>query len=314
MNYSIVFPGQGSQSVNMFAEFTEEYGSEVADTFAEASEVLGYDLAALVRDNPNDKLNQTEFTQPAMLTVGIIAWRIWQEQGGAEPLMMAGHSLGEYTALVAAEVMTFADAVKLVAERGRLMQEAVPAGQGAMAAILGLENDQVKTICEEVAGNDVVEAVNFNSPGQVVVAGSAAAVQRAIDKATNGGAKNAVLLPVSVPSHSSLMVPAAEKLADHIDAVKIQLPKTPVLHNIDASAKEDVAAIKDALQRQLYSPVRWADTIENMAEQGVEVVVELGPGKVLAGLCRRIDRNLKAIPVNSLKGLQKAVDAIEDLS
>lgn len=313
MNYAIVFPGQGSQAVNMFAEFAQEYAAEVAETFTEASDALGYDLAAVVRDNPDDKLNQTEYTQPAMLTVGVIAWRIWQEQGGADPLMVAGHSLGEYTALVVANALKFSDAVKLVSERGRLMQAAVPQGQGAMAAILGLDDSVIVDICAEVAQGEVVEAVNFNSPGQVVIAGGAAAVDRAIEKLTSAGAKRAVKLPVSVPAHSSLMQPAAEQLAQHIAQLELLSPSIPVLHNIDAQKRDNAADIAEALRLQLHSPVRWVDTVETMAKQGVEVVLEFGPGKVLAGLCRRIDRNLKAIALDSLSGLQKAVDAVEEL-
>jgi [acyl-carrier-protein] S-malonyltransferase len=314
MNYAVVFPGQGSQAVNMFAEFREEYESEVAETYAEASEVLGYDLEALVRDNPDDKLNQTEYTQPALLTVGVIAWRIWQEQGVTDPLMLAGHSLGEYSSLVAADVISFADAVALVAERGRLMQQAVPAGEGSMAAILGLDDSVIQDICTEAAQGGVVEAVNFNSPGQVVIAGDHQAVERAIALASSSGAKRAIALSVSVPSHSSLMVPAAEKLAEIMATIKFAPPKIPVLHNIDAQMREEPAAIIDALRHQLHNPVRWVDTVQLMAKQGTELILEFGPGKVLAGLCRRIDRNLKAIAMDSPAGLQKAIDAIEDLS
>ena len=314
MNYAIVFPGQGSQAVNMFAEFSKEYATEVSEAYAEASDVLGYDLAALVRENPDDKLNQTEFTQPAMLTVGVIAWRIWQEEGIASPVMIAGHSLGEYTSLVVAEAITFADALALVAERGRLMQSAVPSGEGAMAAILGLSGGVIQDICREVANGEVVEAVNFNSPEQVVIAGGASAVDRAIERATKAGAKRVVKLPVSVPSHSSLMLPAAEKLAEYISKLKIVCPKIPVLHNIDAATRDNTDAIVEALRLQLHSPVRWADTVQVMAKQGVEVVLEFGPGKVLAGLCRRIDRNLQAVSVDSVASLQKAVNAIEELA
>jgi [acyl-carrier-protein] S-malonyltransferase len=280
----------------MLKELAAEHG-EVVETYGEASAVLGYDLWDVVQNGPAEKLNSTDVTQPAMLAAGIAVWRVWQAGKGPQPAVMAGHSLGEYSALVAAGSLGFTDAIRLVAERGRLMQESVPAGTGAMAAILGLEDDAIVQLCAEAAGDEVVEAVNFNSPGQVVVAGDKAAVERAVSLAKERGAKRAVMLPVSVPSHCALMKPAADKLAAVLQDVEVQSPVIPVINNVDVAAPTDPAAIRDALVRQLYNPVRWVGIIRKMAAEGVDRLIECGPGKVLTGLNKRIDRNMTALPV-----------------
>jgi [acyl-carrier-protein] S-malonyltransferase len=269
----------------------------VKKTFAEASQVLGYDLWQIVEQGPEDRLNQTQITQPAMLTAGVAVWRIWRSRGGAAPAYMAGHSLGEYTALVCADALTFTDAVRLVADRGRFMQEAVPTGQGGMAAILGLDDEAVRKVCQEAAEGEVLEAVNYNSPGQVVVAGSAAAVARGAERARAVGAKRAVILPVSVPSHCRLMHPAAERLGARLREIDIRTPVVPVLHNVHVQSEASADAIRDALVRQVESPVRWVETIQTMVARGVDRLVECGPGKVLAALNRRIDKRAETLPV-----------------
>lgn len=309
MSLAFVFPGQGSQSVGMLAELAEAQ-TLVRDTFAEASEALGYDLWKVVSEGPADELNQTHITQPAMLSAGIAVWRIWQAQGGAAPAVMAGHSLGEYSALVAAGSLAFADAVTLVAERGKLMQEAVPAGTGSMAAILGLEDAKVIEVCAQAEEGEVVAAVNFNASGQVVIAGHVAAVERAVELAKEAGAKRAVVLPVSVPSHCELMKPAAEKLAERLAAITIASPAIPVINNVDVSKADSADAIRDALVRQLYSPVRWVETIQAMEGEGVDTLVECGPGKVLVGLNKRIVRGMTALPLFDPAGLEKALGEI----
>ncbi len=296
MSLAIVFPGQGSQSIGMLKSFYDDY--ELAqDAFAQASAVLDYDLWKLISAGEADALNRTEVTQPAMLTVGYISWMIWQQNGGKTPVCMAGHSLGEYTALVCSGAIQFEDAIGLVAERGRLMQQAVPEGEGAMAAILGLDDERVITACRDAAQGEVVAAVNFNSPGQVVIAGQKTAVQRAIDLLKETGAKRALMLPVSVPSHCQLMMSAAQQLGEKLNTIEIQEPAIPVLHNVDVHSHSNGDDIRQALQQQLYNPVRWVDTIETMKTQGVDSIVECGPGKVLVGLCKRIDKNIKAMPV-----------------
>jgi [acyl-carrier-protein] S-malonyltransferase len=306
MSLAIVFPGQGSQSVGMLKAFYDEY--ELARVaFEQASSVLGYDLWKLVSEGETDDLNRTEVTQPAMLTVGYISWKIWQQRGGKTPDFMAGHSLGEYTALVCAGAIQFEDAIGLVAERGKLMQEAVPEGQGAMAAILGLDNDQVIAACSDAAQGEVVEAVNFNSPGQVVIAGQKTAVQRAIDLLKETGAKRALMLPVSVPSHCQLMLTAAGKLGETLNSIDITEPAIPVLHNVDIISHSNGNDIRQALQQQLNNPVRWVETIQSMTAQGVDTVVECGPGKVLVGLCKRIDKTIKAMPVFDPESLDAAL-------
>jgi len=259
----------------------------VLDTFGEASEALGYDLWALTQQGPEEQLNQTDKTQPAILTASIALWRLWQAEGGANPAFVAGHSLGEYSALVAAGSIAFADAVKLVERRGQLMQQAVPAGQGGMAAILGLEDADVLAACAEAAQGDVVSAVNFNAPGQVVIAGSAAAVERAIEACKARGAKRAMALPVSVPSHCALMKPAAERFAESVEALSWQAPQIPLVQNVSAAVVSDLATLKADLLAQLYSPVRWVESMVRLSEQGVTDLVECGPGKVLSGLNKR---------------------------
>lgn len=285
MKFAFFFPGQGSQSVGMMQGFGNQ--AVVRNTFAEASEVLGQDLWRMVSE-PNEELNQTANTQPLMLTAGIAAWRAWLEAGGAQPVVMAGHSLGEYTALVASGALEFSAALPLVRYRAEVMQGAVAEGVGAMAAILGLDDDAVRAVCAEAAQGEVLEAVNFNSPGQVVIAGHKAAVERGMEAAKGKGAKRALILPVSVPSHCALMKPAADKLAAYLADVAIAAPKVPVLHNADVASYSDAASIKDALVRQLHSPVRWVETVQAVAAQGITQAAECGPGKVLAGLNKRI--------------------------
>ncbi|QUJ68363.1 ACP S-malonyltransferase [Photobacterium sp. GJ3] len=303
--FAIVFPGQGSQAVGMLAELAEQYES-VQQTFAEASEVLGYDLWALVQNGPAEALNETHRTQPALLTASVAIWRVWQAEGGAQPAVLAGHSLGEYSALVCAGVLDFKDAVKLVELRGQLMQEAVPAGVGAMSAIIGLENDAIATACEEAAQGEVVAPVNFNSPGQVVIAGHKAAVERANELCKAAGAKRALPLPVSVPSHCELMKPAAEKLAQALESVAFNTPAIPMINNADVATETDPAAIKLALVKQLYGPVRWTESVERMAAEGVELLLEVGPGKVLTGLTKRIVKSLNGAAVNDSASLAAA--------
>ena len=287
------------------------YSPIVSETFGEASDALGFDLWNMVSEGPAEALNQTQNTQPAMLCAGVTVWRIWQQEGGASPSVMAGHSLGEYSALVCAGAIDFRDAVCLVADRGRFMQEAVPSGAGGMAAILGLEDDQVRQICQAAAGNEVVEAVNFNSPGQVVIAGDKAAVDRACDLAKEAGAKRALPLPVSVPSHCSLMKPAAERLKESLMGMQILTPQIPVLHNVNVMEAADAEAIRARLVEQLYSPVRWVETIQSMGARGVMQVLEAGPGKVLTGLIKRIDRNLSGMAVFSPDSMKSALEALK---
>jgi [acyl-carrier-protein] S-malonyltransferase len=289
MNFAFVFPGQGSQSVGMLAELAAT-GPIVRETFDDASAVLGYDLWQLIQQGPEERLNTTEFTQPAMLTAGVATWRLWQRQGGPAPAWVAGHSLGEFTALVCAEALELAPALELVAFRGKAMQEAVPRGTGAMAAILGLEDAQIEAACREAAQGAVVEPVNFNSPGQVVIAGQAEAVQRAMEAARTRGAKRAVLLPVSVPSHSRLMLPAARRLEERLASVQIKAPRIGYLSAVDATRYQDPEGIRKLLARQLASPVRWTDTVRALAAAGVAQIIECGPGKVLTGLNRRIEK------------------------
>ncbi|HGN6306562.1 TPA: ACP S-malonyltransferase [Neisseria gonorrhoeae] len=288
MSFAFFFPGQGSQSLGMMNGFAEH--AIVKNTFDEASAILGQDLWAMINGSDAEIIGQTVNTQPIMLAAGVAVYRAYLEVGGKTPAAVAGHSLGEYTALVAAEALDFADAVKLVRLRAELMQSAVPQGVGAMAAILGLEDEQVKQICAEAAQGEVVEAVNFNSPGQVVIAGNAAAVGRTMAAAKEAGAKRALPLPVSVPSHCSLMKPAADKLAEALKIVEIKQPQIRVIHNADVAAYDDAGKIKDALVRQLYSPVRWTETVNALVSDGIAESAECGPGKVLAGLAKRINK------------------------
>lgn len=303
--FAIVFPGQGSQAVGMLAELGEQY-DVVKQTFAEASDALGYDLWALVQNGPAEDLNQTFRTQPALLASSVAIWRVWQELGLEQPTNLAGHSLGEYSALVCAGVIDFKEAIKLVELRGQLMQEAVPAGTGAMYAIIGLDDESIAKACEEAAQGDVVSPVNFNSPGQVVIAGSKDAVERAGALCKEAGAKRALPLPVSVPSHCALMKPAAEKLAVALESIEFNAPQLPVINNVDVVAETEPAKIKDALVRQLHSPVRWTESVQLMSEQGVETLLELGPGKVLTGLTKRIVKSLSAAAVNDVASLEAA--------
>ena len=292
MSFSIIFPGQGSQSIGMMGALAEQH-SLVEELFVEASDVLGVDLWKMTQEGPLESLSQTEHTQPALLTAGVAAWRVWQALGGQNPTIMAGHSLGEYTALVSAGALSFADGVALVRDRGRYMQAAVPAGEGAMAAIIGLEDQQVIEVCAATAEGDVLQAVNFNAPGQVVIAGSAAAIQRATVTMKEAGAKRALPLPVSIPAHSSLMTPASERLAQRIADITISMPDIPVLHNCNvqvASSSEEIAA---NLVTQLDSPVRWVESVQAMHGQGVERFIESGPGKVLGGMVKRIVKGVE---------------------
>ncbi len=289
MKTALFFPGQGSQSVGMMAGF--EGIAFIKETFNEASDLLGVDLWQMVTEE-NTALNQTENTQPLMLAAGVAVWRVYQIMKGVVPTFMAGHSLGEYSALVAAGAISYADAIPLVKFRAQAMQNAVPEGVGAMAAILGLEDDVVRNICDESAKGEVVSAVNLNSPGQIVIAGNRAAVERAMMAAKEKGAKRTLQLPVSVPSHCSLMKPAADQLADYLKNVDVKTPDVPVIHNADVVSYSDPDKIKDALVRQLYSPVRWSDTVRLMHKLQIEKTAECGPGKVLAGLTKRIAADL----------------------
>ncbi len=306
MKLAFVFPGQGSQSVGMLQGWGDR--AEVWATFTEASDALGQDLWALVSDGPAEQLNQTINTQPAMLAADIAVWRVWQAAGGAMPVMLAGHSLGEYAALVAAGSLDFADAIRLVRVRAEAMQAAVPEGVGAMAAILGLDDDAVHAVCSEAAAGEVVEAVNLNSPGQVVIAGNKAAVERAMALAKEKGAKRALPLPVSVPSHSSLMLPAAEKLLAYLQGVTFVTPTIPLLHNSDVQSHPEPDAIRAALARQLHTPVRWVETVQALKAAGIERVIECGPGRVLAGLTKRIDDSLPALALVDEASLAAALN------
>jgi [acyl-carrier-protein] S-malonyltransferase len=304
--FAFFFPGQGSQSVGMMAGFGAEsdIGKIIRDTFAEASDILGVDFWAMATE-PNELINETTNTQPIMLTAGVATWRAWQAASSKSPSMLAGHSLGEYTALVASGAISFADALPLVRYRAEVMQSAVPAGVGAMAAILGLDDDIVRAVCAEAAQNEVLEAVNLNSPGQVVIAGNKAAVERGMELAKAKGAKRALPLPVSVPSHCALMKPAAEKLAEYLKSVTVNTPQITVLHNADVAAYNDGEKIKDVLVRQLYSPVRWVETVQAIHAQGITQAAECGPGKVLAGLTKRIVAELPCVALTSNDAVQE---------
>ncbi|RBW49935.1 ACP S-malonyltransferase [Marinobacter sp. F3R11] len=310
MKSAFIFPGQGSQAVGMLSAAAESWPM-INKTFAEASNVLGYDLWHLCQKGPAEELNQTMITQPAMLTASIALWRQWLVAGGPKPDFLAGHSLGEYSALVAAESLDFVEAVKLVRLRGELMQEAVPSGEGKMAAILGLEDADVVAACEEAANGDVVAAVNFNAPGQVVIAGSAAAVERAVEACKAKGARKAMPLPVSVPSHCALMKGAAEELAQALEEVRFNDALTPVIQNVNAAAETDSATLKANLLKQLYSPVLWVDSVRTLVNSDVTVAIECGTGKVLAGLCKRIDRGLAVHGIEDPQALAAALAAFE---
>ncbi|MFD2190150.1 ACP S-malonyltransferase [Pistricoccus aurantiacus] len=305
---ALVFPGQGSQQIGMLRELAERY-SVVRTTFEEASSVLGYDLWHLVQEGPEEELNATACTQPALLAASVAVWRVWQELEGPRPGAMAGHSLGEYSAMVCAGALTFPEGIRLVRLRGEAMQQAVPAGQGAMAAILGLEDGVVERVCQDVATEtgETVAAVNYNAPGQVVIAGSKSGVERGIIACQDAGAKRAMSLPVSVPSHCALMRPAAERLDKAMNDIVLKSPRYTVFQNVDAKAHEDVDTLRQRLVEQLYQPVRWTECVQAMRGQGVEVFVECGPGKVLTGLGKRIDRSLKGVAVNDPESLESAL-------
>jgi [acyl-carrier-protein] S-malonyltransferase len=305
----MVFPGQGSQSVGMM----QAYGdiAAVREVLAEASDVLDQDLGKLMAEGPAEQLNQTVNTQPVMLTAGYAAYRAWISLGGSEPALVAGHSLGEYTALVAAGVLSFRDALPLVRFRAQAMQEAVPQGLGAMAAILGLDEDAVRAACAEAAQGEIVQAVNFNSPGQVVIAGHATAVKRACDAAKARGAKRALPLPVSAPFHSALMQPAAERLQHYLQGVAFQAPRIEVINNVDVASYADPAQIKGALVRQAFNPVRWVETIRTFAARGITHVAESGPGKVLAGMTKRIDGKLESLALPDKASIEQGIGQLK---
>jgi len=306
---AFIFPGQGSQQLGMLSELAERY-AVVRSTFEEASTALGYDLWHLVQEGPAEELNRTDITQPAILAASVAVWRVWKELEGARPAWLAGHSLGEYSALVCSGAMSFADGVRLVRTRGEFMQQAVPSGQGAMAAILGLDAEKIEEACASAAQGEIVAAVNYNAPGQIVIAGNVAAVERAILACQQAGARKAMPLPVSVPSHCELMRPAAEKLADELNLIQLTKPRVPVVQNVHAAPETEVATIRDNLVAQLYRPVRWIESVEFMAEQGVDTYIECGPGKVLVGLNKRIVKTAKSLAVNDPNSVQAALDLL----
>lgn len=306
---AFLFPGQGSQTVGMLAEFADN--EIVKSTFAAASQVLGYDLWQVAQEGPQDKLNQTEITQPLLLTSSVALWRVWQDSSEIAPAYMAGHSLGEWSALVCAGVVGFEDAVKLVQLRGRYMQEAVPQGEGAMAAIIGLDDDVVEKICADIqTENAVVAPVNYNSPGQLVIAGSAAAIDKAIEACKEAGAKRALPLAVSAPFHTVMMRPAADKLAEHIATTAFNAPEIKVVHNVTAAPEVDPLKIKELMIQQIYSAVRWVECVQYLAKEGVDHGVECGAGKVLSGLSKRIDRSINSYNTDTLDALNKSLEAL----
>ncbi|WP_026244606.1 ACP S-malonyltransferase [Dasania marina] len=303
---AFVFPGQGSQKIGMLAGMAAVY-PVIQETFAEASEALGYDIWDMVQNGEQGQLNLTERTQPILLTASVALWRCWQQKSALKPALMAGHSLGEFSALVCAGSLQFADAVTLVRDRGQFMQTAVPVGEGAMAAVLGLDDQVILDICQNVSAGGVVEAVNFNSPGQVVIAGTVAAVDAAIVACKEAGAKRAMPLPVSAPFHTSLMQPAGVKLAEKIAGLELLSPQIPVVHNVHAQTESDPAKIKELLVQQIYSPVKWVSCVETMVAAGIEQTVECGPGKVLGGLNRRIQKSLSVFALEDTAGFDKAL-------
>ena len=308
-NIAFVFPGQGSQSVGMMSNWGD-YQTIVNSVYDEASSTLGYDLWTIVSEGPDSRLNQTETTQPAMLCAGVATWRIMQQTGSfPQPKLMAGHSLGEYTALVCAGAIELEAAVSLVASRGSLMQAAVAVGEGSMAAIIGLDDDSVIEACAAVEAG-VVEAVNFNAPGQVVIAGNIAAVEQAMENARAAGAKRALPLPVSVPSHCSLMKQAADRLAEKLDQVEVRKPQIAVIHNQNANVASNESEIRDLLKKQLFQPVKWVASVQFMNESGVDTLIECGPGKVLSGLTRRIEKSMTGHAVYDLDSLHKTIELI----
>lgn len=309
MKIAFVFPGQGSQAVGMLDAWAQD--AQVTQTLNEANEALGQDLTALIANGPAEELNLTTNTQPAMLVSAVSMYRAWLAAGGMVPDLVAGHSLGEYSALTAAGALELSDAVRLVRIRADAMQQAVPVGQGGMAAVLGLDDDAVRDVCQQAAQGEVVEAVNFNAPAQVVIAGHKAAVERACELAKQAGAKRALVLPVSAPFHSSLLRPAAEKLSAALADIQVHAPSIPLVNNVDVACAEDPAAIKDALVRQAWHPVRWVETIQFMKAQGVTHVVECGPGKVLTGLVKRIDRDLIGLSISDPESLRTTLETLK---
>lgn len=304
-----VFPGQGSQSLGMLNELANEF-HHINETFNEGSEVLGYDLWQIVQQGPEARLNQTEYTQPALLTASVAIWRIWKSQNGPLPSFLAGHSLGEYSALVCAESISYKDAIRLVSLRGKLMQSAVEEGQGAMAAIVGLEEALVDEVCQKANTQGIVDPANYNSIGQIVISGQVKAVNYAVELAKSAGAKLAKILPVSVPSHCKLMKPAAEQLESSLSQIDFHLPKIPVVQNVDVATYFDEIKIREALVKQLYSPVRWVETIQFMALQGINIFIECGPGKVLGGLIKRIEASAKSFTTDTPQALKIAKENI----
>jgi len=305
-NLAFVFPGQGSQKIGMLAELAEQ-NPIIEQTFNEASEVLGYDMWQLIQQGAQEEINLTQRTQPILLTCSVAIWRLWNEKQGASPSQMAGHSLGEWSALVCSNVIDFADGLKIVEARGKYMQQAVPVGQGAMAAIIGLDDQAILEACIEANDLGVVDAVNFNAPGQVVIAGSNEAVERAMEICKDAGAKRALPLPVSAPFHTSLMKPAADNLADMVNAVTFRSPEVPIMHNVHAQNEQDPQAIKALMLEQIYSPVKWVDCVQQLKQSGVSTLVECGPGKVLSGLAKRIDRELTAVATESAADFDAAL-------
>lgn len=304
---AFVFPGQGSQTLGMLAELAQQY-TVVEETFAEASVVLGYDLWALAQEGPQETMNMTERTQPLLLTASVAIWRVWQQQGGDTPAVMAGHSLGEWSALVCAGVVAFKDAVRLVQLRGKYMQEAVPAGVGSMAAIIGLDDQAIIDACVEAAQGEEVSAVNFNSPGQVVIAGHVGAIERAIDLCKAKGAKKAMALAVSAPFHSALLKPAADRLAVELESVEFSTPVTPIIHNVNAQVETDPSVIKQLMIEQIYHPVLWVACVNNVFSTGATRAIECGPGKVLTGLIKRINRDLTSATIDKPDALSTALE------
>ncbi|MGB1328512.1 MAG: ACP S-malonyltransferase [Porticoccaceae bacterium] len=308
-NLAFVFPGQGSQKIGMLAELAEQ-NPIIERTFNEASEVLGYDMWQLIQQGEQDEINLTQRTQPILLTCSVAIWRLWKEKQGAVPSQMAGHSLGEWSALVCANVIDFADGLKIVEARGKYMQQAVPVGQGAMAAIIGLDDQAILDACSEASSLGVVDAVNFNAPGQVVIAGSNDAVEQAMEICKSAGAKRALPLPVSAPFHTSLMKPAADNLAEMVNAVTFRVPEVPIMHNVHAKNENDPQVIKALMLEQIYSPVKWVDCVKQLKERGITHLIECGPGKVLSGLAKRIDRELIALATESAADFDVALATI----
>ncbi|MDG2018716.1 MAG: ACP S-malonyltransferase [Porticoccaceae bacterium] len=308
-NLAFVFPGQGSQKIGMLAELAEQ-NPIIEKTFNEASEVLGYDIWQLIQQGAQEDINLTQRTQPILLTCSVAIWRLWNEKQGAVPSQMAGHSLGEWSALVCANVIDFADGLRIVEARGKFMQQAVPVGQGAMAAIIGLDDQAILDACTEANTLGVVDAVNFNAPGQVVIAGSNDAVERAMDICKSAGAKRALPLPVSAPFHTSLMKPAADNLAEMVNSVTFRAPEVPIMHNVHAQNEQDPQVIKELMLEQIYSPVKWVDCVKQLKKSGASTLVECGPGKVLSGLSKRIDRDLTAVATESAADFDAALAII----